>query len=199
MSVHEFPIRFHISRVTFDIRFVISLRMISVHEKIRMIPVQKRKIQSDFQSLCPESIHIFFYKIPSKFCICDLIIRKLRIPECKSLVMLCCQNCVLKSRFLCFLCPFLCVKEIRVEIIKIFFVPFYSDLFQGHYPFMPCSCGKQTKVNEHPETVMDKPVRLSIIFRPFINILTFHPLYFLSNFFAMHSNCLHYNFFIFKS
>ena len=45
---------------------------------------------------------------------------------------------------------------------------------------MPYSCGKQTKVNEHPETVMDKPVRLSIIFRPLVGVTSLHFILYIS-------------------
>ena len=36
---------------------------------------------------------------------------------------------------------------------------------------------KQPEMDEQPETVMDKPVRIPVIFRPLINVFTFHPLY----------------------
>ena len=136
--MHKLPISFHISRMTLNIFFIISLRMISIYQEIRMIPVKKRKIQANLQTFCPESINILFHKITAKFCICNLIIRKLRIPKRKTFMMFCRQNCILKSCLFCFFCPFPCIKEIRVKIIKILFISFCSNLFQSHYPFMSC-------------------------------------------------------------
>ena len=148
--------------------------MIAVNKEVRMIPVKKGKIDPDLQALCTERINILSHKIPSEFCIRDLVIRELRIPQCKAFMVFYGQNGVFESRLFRYFCPLLRIKQIRVKVIKIFFISFNSDLLQGHYPLMSGCYRKKTKMNKHTETVMDKPVRVAVIFRPLINVLTFH-------------------------
>ena len=88
-----------------------------------------------------------------------------------------CQYRVLKSGLLRHFCPFPCVKQIRVKVVEVFLISLCTDLLQSHDPFVPCSHGKQPEMDEQSETVMDKPVRIPVIFRPLINVFTFHPLY----------------------
>ena len=195
--MHEFSVGLHIPRMAFDILFVISLRMISVHKEIRVIPVKKGEINPDLQTFCAKCIDIFPDKVAAKLCVRDLVIGELRVPQREPFMVFHCQDCILKSRFFCHFCPFPGVKQIRVEIIKVFSVSFFSDLLKCHYPFMSCRCRKQTKMDKQTEPVMDKPVRISVILRPLINVFTFHPLFSFRFCLLCITTILDYSFFIF--
>ena len=135
--------------------------MNAVHSEIRMVPVDQRIVETDFESLRTECIDHFPQQITSAFRIRNLVIGIFRIPHAEAFMMLCGNDEIFHSGFTRRLRPLLRIEEIRIEVIKVFLVILVGDFLVMSDPFVTCRHGVEPPVNEHAESVLDEPFRIA--------------------------------------
>ena len=160
----------HVLQVAVKITsFIPALRMVPhrvltilVMRKIRMPPVDQRKIESDLQPLFPHSIDILPNQVTMAGRVGRLEIRILRVIEAEAIMVLCRHDHIFHPGiFRCF-CPLSHIQITWVKGVKVLPVLVIGHLLIAHDPLTPCRNAVKSVVDEHPESGFGEP------FHPFL-------------------------------
>ena len=121
------------------------------------MPVDQRIVEAHLQPLGPESVRIFPHQIPPKGGVGALVIGILAVKQAEALVMLGGQHRVLHARGLGLPGPFPRVKQVGIEVVKVFLILLFRGALVVFHPFVPGRQGVQAEVDEHAETIVAEP------------------------------------------
>src|SRR5450759_602044 len=114
----------------------LTLWMITVNCIIRMMPVNKRIVESNFQSFGSESFNIFFYQIFPVRSVWRFIVGKFRVEQTETLMMFCSEDNILHSCSFSHFCPFMRLSLIHIKHFKILLILFVCHSFSILHPFV---------------------------------------------------------------
>ena len=109
------------------------------------------------QSLGTESVGVLFDYVTSEGRVCSLVVSICTVKQAEAFVVLCSEYGIFHAGFFGFSCPFLCIKQVGVEVFKIFVVLFLGYAFVTLYPFVTRRESVCAEMNKHTESVVNKP------------------------------------------
>lgn len=135
--------------------------METVKGKFGMMPINKRIVEADANTLGAKRINELAYKISAGFSVGTLVVGILGIPHTEALVVLGGKHRILHSCGFSPTRPILWVIQIGIKIFEIFIVMLLSNKLTVLYPLVTCRHCIKPPMDEHTEAVVLKPSGIS--------------------------------------
>ena len=135
--------------------------MEAVDREVGMVPVEQRIVEADPQPLGPERVDHLPQQIATGRGVGRLVIGVLRIPEAETFMMLGGDHKILHSGLSGRARPLRRTKQIGIEEIEIDLIILVRDHFTAANPLVPARHRIESPVNEHPESIVNKPGRIA--------------------------------------
>ena len=161
----------HVGQVAVEIAVIVFVCRVVPHRvvpvavmwEIVVEPVEQREIQTDLQSFCADGINVLCNEVAAAFRVGGFEIGILAVEEAETVVMLGSQNHIFHAGLFRRLCPFPRIEINRIELLKIFHVIFFWNLFDTPHPFSARRDGIKSPVDKHAETRITVPLHPPVI------------------------------------
>ena len=156
----------HVGQVAVEIAVIVFICRVVPHRvipvaivrKIVVEPVEQGEIQTNLQSFCTDGINVLCNEVAAAFRVGGFEIGILAVEEAESIVMLGSQNHVFHAGLFRRFCPFPRLEINGIELLEIFHVIFFWNLFDTPHPFSARRDRIKSPVDKHAETRIAVPL-----------------------------------------
>ena len=139
------------------LRVARSVGVLPVVCKVGMVPVDKRIIEANPDTLGTESLYERTDEVFAIRRVRYLEIGVLGVPHAEAFVVFCGDNHILYAGRLCISRPLLGVVQVGIKVLEIAVVIFVAYSLILLYPLVPCGQAVQPPMDEHAEPVVRPP------------------------------------------
>ena len=171
LVANVFGVTLHVAAFVELLRFrAVAHGMDAIQREVRMMPVDKRIVETDMESFRAERVHDFTQQVFANRRVGGLVVRPFAVPQAEALMVFRRDDEIRHAGRLGGLGPFLRVEHIRIEQVEIFLVLIVGHLLEIADPFMARRHGIKPPDNEHAEAVMRKPACIAFAVFAHINL-----------------------------
>lgn len=143
---------------------VVASGVVEVVGEVRMVPVEERVVEADFQPLLAQGVDPFAHEVASLVTHARVVGAR-GVPEAEAVVVLRREDGVGHPRPLRETGDPSGVEEVRLEELGVALVVFDGAALPGHHPLVAGCDGVETEMHEETETIMGEPGLGSLLIR----------------------------------